>query len=198
MTGSSSQFSADLACHPATRSRAVQGIGTRVRWTQDGTLALTYVLTGNVARLRIPSLRSPRRAVRLWQHTCFEAFIAVKGGPEYREFNFAPSGEWAAYSFQSYRVATSLAMEERVPQITVHRSNDRLELDAIVFLLGPARDGWLRIGLSAVIEEEPGMLSYWALKHPPGKPDFHHPDSFDLKLEPPCVKDANELAMTKR
>jgi hypothetical protein len=43
----------------------------------------------------------------------------------------------------------------------------------------------LRVALSAVIEEEGGMLSYWALKHPPGKPDFHHPDAFALELEPP-------------
>jgi hypothetical protein len=34
-----------------------------------------------------------------------------------------------------------------------------------------------------VIEENDGMLSYWSLKHPPGNPDFHHPDSFALELE---------------
>ena len=30
-----------------------------------------------------------------------------------------------------------------------------------------------------------GGISYWALAHPPGKPDFHHPDSFALTLPPP-------------
>jgi hypothetical protein len=40
----------------------------------------------------------------------------------------------------------------------------------------------LRLGLSAVIEENDGTISYWALKHLPGKPDFHHPDSFALEL----------------
>jgi len=42
-----------------------------------------------------------------------------------------------------------------------------------------------RIGLSAVIEETDGTKSYWALRHPPGKPDFHHPDCFALTLGAP-------------
>ena len=43
----------------------------------------------------------------------------------------------------------------------------------------------LRLGLSAVIEDDSGKLSYWALKHPSGKPDFHHPDTFVLEIAPP-------------
>jgi hypothetical protein len=38
------------------------------------------------------------------------------------------------------------------------------------------------MGLSAVIEERDGMLSYWALRHAPGKPDFHRRDGFALEL----------------
>jgi hypothetical protein len=41
----------------------------------------------------------------------------------------------------------------------------------------------LRLGLSAVIEDDNGSLSYWALKHPSGKPDFHHPDAFALEID---------------
>jgi hypothetical protein len=61
-----------------------------------------------------------------------------------------------------------------------------LELSAVIpsALLppGPA-DAPLRIGLSAVIEDRDGSLSYWALRHPHGKPDFHHPDAFALELK---------------
>jgi hypothetical protein len=39
------------------------------------------------------------------------------------------------------------------------------------------------LGLSAVIEDLDGVLSYWALRHPPGKPDFHHPDTFALEID---------------
>jgi len=35
---------------------------------------------------------------------------------------------------------------------------------------------------STTFEETNGRLSYWALAHPPGKPDFHHPDCFALEL----------------
>jgi hypothetical protein len=40
----------------------------------------------------------------------------------------------------------------------------------------------LQIGLSAVVEDINERLSYWALRHPPGKPDFHHPDNFALEI----------------
>ena len=44
-----------------------------------------------------------------------------------------------------------------------------------------------RIGLSAVIEERHGRKSYWALAHPPGKPDFHHDDCFAIELPAPSA-----------
>ena len=39
-----------------------------------------------------------------------------------------------------------------------------------------------RAGLSMVIEENDGTKSYWAIAHPPGKPDFHHAACFALPL----------------
>jgi hypothetical protein len=44
----------------------------------------------------------------------------------------------------------------------------------------------LSLALSAVVEERNGALSYWALRHSPGKPDFHHPEAFALELAPPA------------
>jgi hypothetical protein len=41
----------------------------------------------------------------------------------------------------------------------------------------PRNAPW-RLGLSALIEDTSGCKSYWALAHPPGKPDFHHADCF--------------------
>ena len=43
-------------------------------------------------------------------------------------------------------------------------------------------DGMWRLGLSAIIEETSGHRSYWALAHPPGKPDFHHHDCFAVEV----------------
>jgi hypothetical protein len=43
----------------------------------------------------------------------------------------------------------------------------------------------LHLALAAVIEDHRGQLSYWALEHPVGKPDFHHPDGFTIELRAP-------------
>ena len=41
----------------------------------------------------------------------------------------------------------------------------------------------ITFGLTVIIEEDNGGMSYWALKHAPGKPDFHHRDAFALELD---------------
>lgn len=188
-----------LTCHPETYTRAVQEIEVRVGRTQGNALAFTYAITGDAMRLRIPLPRQPRRADRLWQHTCFEAFVSVKGKTEYYEFNFAPSGQWAAYSFQRYRVGTPLEADKLAPRIAVRNTANRLDLDAIVrldHLPAIPPHACLQLALCAVIEDENGMLSYWALKHPLGKPDFHHPDAFALDFEPSDVDTFNDPAYT--
>jgi hypothetical protein len=178
------QYTTGLTCHPETYSPAVQGIVVRVGWRQDGALTLTYTLTGDCTRLRIPPPRPAAKADSLWQHTCFEAFISVKGDFAYRELNFSPSGEWAVYYFRGYRDRFHFAEEEAAPEILVRRAESGLVLEANIrlplqFTLRP-----LQLGLSAVIEDDWGKRSYWALMHPPGKPDFHHPEAFALRVVP--------------
>ena len=41
------------------------------------------------------------------------------------------------------------------------------------------------MNLAAVIEEEGGAKSYWALSHPADKPDFHDPTCFTATLAAP-------------
>jgi hypothetical protein len=178
-------YKAELQCHSATRAQAVRGVAVQIGWENGGALALTFALEGDLARLRIPALQPPRRTDSLWQHTCFEAFIRHKGEPAYCEFNFAPSGEWAAYAFRRYRDGMLLT-QDLDPRIVVRRTVDRLELDAFIRLdcLPPEQPRTrVQLALSAVVEDEQGVLSYWALTHPPGRPDFHHPDAFALELE---------------
>ena len=66
------------------------------------------------------------------------------------------------------------------PDIVVRYRPGKLELSARITV--PCETD-LAIGLAAVIEETSGTLSYWALRHAPGKPDFHHPDAFALALD---------------
>ena len=174
-----------LAPHPETRQDAVRKVDARVRRGGDGTLALTFGLGGDLSRLRIPRAGERRRGRDLWRHTCFEAFVARDGNAAYHEFNLSPSREWAVYAFRAYRDGGPLDDDRLAPSIVVRRDRDRLELDALVVLdrLSPShRHDALRLALSAVIEADDGTLSYWALRHPPGRPDFHHHESFVLRL----------------
>ena len=173
-----------LTCHPQTPSQAIRSIDVVAGGAASGILSLAFVLDGDLSGLRIPESRSSRRAGDLWRHTCFEVFVLAEDGPGYREFNFSPSGEWAAYAFRGYRDGGELDIDLS-PGIVVRRTMNRLELDAKICqdFLPPGRPLWL--GLSAVVEDADGVLSYWALRHPPGKPDFHHADAFALQLEQP-------------
>ena len=182
---SANALAVTLVSHPENRSGEVHRIGASIRRQVDGSLVITYSIGGDLARLKVPPPRAPRIAHGLWQHTCCECFIALPGDPGYHEFNFAPSGEWAAYAFSGYRKGAAIDDEALNPQIAVRRADDDLELDASLplgRLSARHARGRLVLALSAVIEDENGTLSYWALKHPAGKPDFHHRDSFALEL----------------
>jgi hypothetical protein len=85
---------------------------------------------------------------------------------------------------RSYRSGRRIATELSAPHIEVQSSRAWYRLQASLELnqMSSLRsDGAWRIGLAAVIEEASGHKSYWALAHPPGKADFHHPDSFALE-----------------
>jgi hypothetical protein len=171
----------DFQCDPVGR------LEVEAARPAPGMLALRYVLTGQTARLHLPAPAEPVRADELWRRTCFEAFVGDGAGQAYLEINLAPSAAWAAYGFSGYRDGMRVAEEAPAPRFDSARADDRYELSAILDLGATAlRPGatW-RLAISAVIEAADGARSYWALAHPPGKPDFHHPESFVLELAPP-------------
>jgi hypothetical protein len=180
----------DLRCYPSTRTDAVRAIEVLVRRSASAELRMTYRLEGDMSRICLPSPVAPRLATELWRHTCFEAFIAVEGQPAYHEFNFAPSGEWTVYAFNGYRNGGPVSDETMRPEIAVSSTGGRFEMDAVVrleLLSAVHARARLRVGLSAIVETSDG-LSYWALRHPAGKPDFHDANGFVLLIEPPGVK----------
>ncbi len=182
------EYPINLSCHPSSRAESVRAIQVLVRRSVSAELDLSFRVDGDITRIRVPSPRVPRIATQLWQHTCFEAFVAVEGQEAYHEFNFAPSGEWAAYAFCGYRNGGPLATEMGPPHIAVRATESRLELDALIPLGGLSAidpHAPLRLGLSAVIEASDGTVSYWALHHPAARPDFHHAQAFALRLKPP-------------
>lgn len=174
-----------LRIHPGSLCPAVTSIEADVARPRAGSLVLSYVVTGAIAGLRVPPVAAPSRADELWRHTCFEAFIRATGGSAYYEFNLSPSTQWAAYRFDDYRTGMHAASEARVVEIDVPSGPERLALRAELELGRPPELSgtavW-HLGLSAVIEDVDGRISYWALTHPEGRPDFHHPDCFALKF----------------
>jgi hypothetical protein len=163
-------------------------LGAEVTRITGGSLALRYKLAARIRDLRIPSPALTRRRDELWRHTCFEAFIRAGDGDAYCEFNLAPSTEWAAYRLSGYREGLTPIAKIESPSIDIKLKETHLVLSAELDLSTlpdlPPEAPW-RLGLSAVIEAKDGSISYWALAHPPGKPDFHHPDCFALELPAP-------------
>lgn len=147
-----------------------------------GPIATTNIWFGVSApadRFVIPPIAEPWRADELWRTTCFEAFVAPAGGDSYREWNFAPRGNWAAYDFTGYREGMAKADVRSPPYI---RMEDNFTWWTVGATIAVAADQNWDFALSAVLEEKDGTKSYWALAHPPEKPDFHSRDCFIATL----------------
>ena len=152
-------------------------------------LSLIYALVGNDREVLIQPGRDGGRHDALWKHTCFEVFVRCGADQRYVELNFAPTGEWAAYTFECYRdgmrnlpiAGQRFAFRgSRKPWWETGRWWSFNTGD----ILNP-NDDW-HIGLAAVIEAKDGSRSYWALEHAPGAPDFHNPACFKLRfISPP-------------
>lgn len=175
-----------LIPHPMTGPGPVTDLTAGVITTRSGMLTVAYVLLGDTGRIRLPFAAEPARKDDLWRRTCFEAFVGGEGRPDYFEFNFAPSSEWAAYKFKAYREGGANAEGCAPPQISVSMHPRKLSVTAefdIDAAMKDMRNSCLRLGLSAVIEELSGAKFYWALAHPCDRPDFHHPAGFTHNLK---------------
>jgi hypothetical protein len=176
-----------LRPHPATPVLAVRQVDVEVTHSGNGGLNLSYGVDGDIDALRIPAVAAGGRGEELWRQTCFELFVGSSQSSGYYEFNFSPSRQWAAYWFTGYRTGMRVAAEVGAPVVEARRDADRFSLRASIDparLKALPRAGAWRLGLSAIIEETGGGLSYWALSHPQGKPDFHHAVGFAHAFSP--------------
>jgi hypothetical protein len=172
--------------HPATPPGLPLNVSVSVGWTAEG-LQIVYAIAGNTAALRVPAPTGPGPADGLWQHTCLEAFVASEGDAAYREFNFSPSGQWAAYRFASERqrdTTTAPDLPAPVMQFAITPTLLTLHVHLPRSAL-PSSTAHVELALCTVIEEQDGRLSYWALQHPCERPDFHHPAGRTLRLALP-------------
>ena len=170
-----------LIRHHSTPCEAISRVDVEAERAPDGSLSVRYMAHGAIDGLLLPERAKAARTDLLWQHTCFEAFIKPQPGAAYTELNASPSTRWALYSFAAFREG----MTEAPDRIQISPIEVKLGADALVLttsVRGLVSEVDWRVALSAIIEEKGGRKSFWALKHPPEKPDFHHDDCFDLHL----------------
>lgn len=169
-----------LHAHPQTDSAPEVSVEVAIA-REAGQLILRYEIRGKMAELLVPSPVASQRRDELWRHTCAELFVAAGDQPGYYEFNFSPSTEWAAYRFDDYRQGMRF-LKCAPPVIDVLQDTECLLLHVRCALPVSSSDQSVKAGLTMVVEDSQGKLSYWALHHPVDKPDFHHRESFVLEL----------------
>jgi hypothetical protein len=172
----------ELVPHPASPPRGVQEFSVTPSF-HGGWLRLRYRLRHSWP-IVVPPFAGRKRADELWRTTCFEMFVRMGEGPGYAEFNFSPSENWAAYDFDAAREGMRERDVPHAPVCTIRRGSGLVIFDAEIPLSAlpslPAK-----AGLTAVLEQQGGLKSYWALAHGGDTPDFHDPACFAATLAPP-------------
>lgn len=172
-----------LIAHPQSGAPSAQ-VAARVELERELRLLLEWSLTGDLDALAIPCRSVSSRAEQLWEHTCFEAFVAPASGAGYYELNFAPSTQWAAYAFDGYRQGMRPLALAKAPTVKVVTTANELRVTAALELDSLADAPWpWRIGLTAVVEDRAGGRAYFALEHPRAKPDFHDAAAFTVVID---------------
>ncbi len=169
-----------LRQHPDFPPLAVTAVEARIIGVDASWLRARWRIEGS-QQLVVPAFAGKGRADELWKTTCFELFLKPAGGEAYCEFNLSPSERWNAYDFTSYRAGMTERPLPREPECTMRLGSSFAIFDAAIPVAGVPQ-GDCTMGMSAVIEEQGGQVSYWALAHPEGKPDFHDPACFAAVL----------------
>ena len=152
--------------HPDAPAGAISSVDAELERLESGAVAI-FRLLGDIARLVVPAPAAPVGSDNLWRTTCFELFVSGEGN-SYREYNFSPSGQWAAYQFDDYRAG----MRDIPADIECELFQEKNELQLSVKIRGEFPNP-AHVGLTAVVEETDGAIRYWSTAFAPGKPDFH-------------------------
>ncbi|MFC4292010.1 DOMON-like domain-containing protein [Sphingorhabdus arenilitoris] len=170
-----------LLCHKETPAKSKIKVFADATLSDAGRLWLRYHVECDLRALETDYPKPSERSDGLWQTTCFEIFLQG-GDSDYLEFNFAPSGQWAAYHFTEYRGGMT-ALEIAGPEIGLDASDSHFALEAALVL---PKNWWgrdLTAAISCILEETHGTKSYWALAHHRDQPDFHDQACFTHLLK---------------
>lgn len=157
-----------LMLHQTCDLGPIKAVTASIAATESG-FDVQFRLDGNVSAIRLPEAGPSVRTDELWKTSCFEVFWQPIGGTGYREFNFSPSGRWAAYDFDAFREGMRDAPVDAIALSCSHSGNELiLKASVAADLPAPAQ-----VALNAIVEHSDGAIQYWALAFPPGKPEFH-------------------------
>lgn len=173
-----------LQSHAGFPPAAIRTVEARIIGADSAWLRVRWRIERS-EQLVVPPFAGKGRADGLWQATCFELFLRPDGGQAYCEFNLSPSERWNIYDLDGYRAGLRERPAPHEPQCTIRLGSSFAIFDAAIPLATiPA--GVSAMGLCAVLEEQGGVKSYWALQHPQAEPDFHDPACFAAQLAPPA------------
>ena len=182
----------NLKMHPAQATSPVQSLRVSGVVSAARRMTVDYELQGDMRSIQLPPPAArPQRCDSLWQHTCFELFVGRVAEPAYLEFNFSPSGDWAAYSFRDYRTGGSALAMQDIGTTIIEQSAERLLLRAHADL-SPLCRTWpfeiVRMNVAAVITAADMPTTHWAAFHPRVQPDFHDRSGFRVTFDAafPC------------
>lgn len=150
-------------------------IESELNMTPDSVF-VSYKVQGSLAEIDLGQGHPHHaRVIKLWEKSCFELFIKNEKN-SYIEFNFSPEFEWNAFYFE--KKGDALAEYGRMDSV---KKDILLSLDVFHLIVEIDRkkfpdhffESALEIGLTSVIKDRHGKLSYWALSHQDTKPNFH-------------------------
>ena len=167
-----------LWAHPARQALNVATISAEITRLSTTTVDVQFRVEAPRDAISLPNGTGQRRN-GLWKATCFELFMAEPLTPAYREFNFSPGGDWAAYHFDAYRAGMRNEELLAPPAITTDFDGRCLILSAVLSLGHLDDDSMLNF--AAVIDENGFGQSLWATSHAE-QPDFHARHCFAEKL----------------
>jgi len=147
-------------------------------------LTICYTLGGDLKQIaNITPSNTPLRKHELWQDTCFEFFFGIKDSARYWEFNLSPAGHWNVYRFDGYRQGMQVETAFENLPFNVQNQGDglilMLDLDLHKII---SVEQAIEVGITTVIKDRNGEVTYWALTHQGTEADFHLRDSFIVEL----------------
>ena len=155
--------------------------------TTPESVFISYKLQGALSCLDLGSGQPHHaRVMKLWEKSCFELFIK-NADNNYIEFNFSPEFEFNCFYFVS--AGDKLVEYSRMDSVKI---DILLSLDVFHLIAELDKKKFpesfflnktdLKAGITSVIKEKSGNLSYWALSHQDTRPNFHDFKSFAATL----------------